>query len=319
MRLSGLFSDPKSVDFIEKVMAGAGFAPSTRLALSPGILRMRSPTSPPSADSAEKDREEEEQQQQPPRDFNPTPPNHDDAVSESEEIIFSIVDELLLKTGIRAEEIDVVVTTCSCFAPVPSLAASVVNRFGMRADVLTASLVSFVFVVFGFFQGSLGLEKRGKRRKNSPKKFKFQAGAGCGGNVVAIDLASRVLRSLPRSTKGRFAVVVCTENITNNWSVAAFYFFFNFLFLDLDLDRGGLNVEKNSPKTFNFSTQVHRQRQVHAPLQRHLPRRRGRVPLDHGRGRRQRESERQQIPLGRGGEDAFGERRRRIPLHGPGL
>ena len=53
--------------------------------------------------------------------------------------------------------------------------------------------------------------------KKITEKLFSQAGAGCGGIVVAIDLAARILRSLPRSTKGRFAVVVCTENITNNW------------------------------------------------------------------------------------------------------
>lgn len=134
MRLSGLFSDPGSVDFIEKVMKGAGFAPATRLALSPGILKMKSP---------EKDEEPDSSPAAVSPSFTPTPPNHDDAVFESETIIFAVVDELLLKSGVAPEDVDAVVTTCSCFAPVPSLAASVVNRFGMRADVLTASLVSF--------------------------------------------------------------------------------------------------------------------------------------------------------------------------------
>ena len=159
MRLSGLFSDPASVDFIEKVMAGAGFAPATRLALSPGILKMRSASPCLAEDGGEEGRQQQQQQQQqqqhqhqhqhkqqqqqplPRARVKPTPPNHDDAVLESEEIIFSVVDELLLKSGASAADVDVVVTTCSCFAPVPSLAASVVNRFGMRADVLTASLV----------------------------------------------------------------------------------------------------------------------------------------------------------------------------------
>jgi len=146
MRLSGLFSDPASVDFIEKVMAGAGFAPATRLALSPGILKMRSASPCPAEDGGEEGRQQQQHQQQqqqplPRARVKPTPPNHDDAVLESEEIIFSVVDELLLKSGASATDVDVVVTTCSCFAPVPSLAASVVNRFGMRVDVLTASLV----------------------------------------------------------------------------------------------------------------------------------------------------------------------------------
>lgn len=226
MRLSGLFSDPGSVDFIEKVMKGAGFAPATRLALSPGILKMKSP---------EKDDEPGSSSASVSRSL-PTPPNHEDAVFESETIIFAVVDELLLKSGVAPEDVDVVVTTCSCFAPVPSLAASVVNRFGMRADVLTASLVS-QFFLFSFFCGWGSRKKnRGKkvahqksffRRKKNLKK-KSKAGAGCGGNVVAIDLAARILRSLPRTSKGRFAVVVCTENITKNWSVSLFFASFYF-------------------------------------------------------------------------------------------
>ena len=208
MRLSGLFSDPSSVDFIEKVMKSAGFAHETRLPLSPGILKMKS-----SSDAAL------------PSASRPTPPNHDDAVFESETIIHSVVDELLLKSGLAASDVDVVITTCSCFAPVPSLAASVVNRFGMRADVLTASLVRKNKFFGTFLRGNLALGKKSNKKKNAHQMFLkkiteklfSQAGAGCGGNVVAIDLAARILRSLPRSTKGRFAVVVCTENITNNW------------------------------------------------------------------------------------------------------
>ena len=184
MRLSGLFSDPSSVDFIEKVMRGAGFGPSTRLALSPGILKMKSPL-PAASDSStaaaaegkeeeeEEDREEERESGSSPatpvpaaaRSSLPTPPNHDDAVFESETIIFSVVDELLLKSGLAAEDVDAVVTTCSCFAPVPSLAASVVNRFGMRADVLTASLVSFFIIILNF-------SRKTKKKMLTKKNFR---------------------------------------------------------------------------------------------------------------------------------------------------
>ena len=43
--------------------------------------------------------------------------------------------------GLRATEIDVVVTNMCTFAPTPSLSALLVHRFGMRADTLTYSLV----------------------------------------------------------------------------------------------------------------------------------------------------------------------------------
>ena len=42
--------------------------------------------------------------------------------------------------GLRATEIDVVVTNMCTFAPTPSLSALLVHRFGMRPDTLTYSL-----------------------------------------------------------------------------------------------------------------------------------------------------------------------------------
>ena len=43
--------------------------------------------------------------------------------------------------GLRATEIDAVVTNMCTFAPTPSLSALLVHRFGMRPDTLTYSLV----------------------------------------------------------------------------------------------------------------------------------------------------------------------------------
>ena len=37
-------------------------------------------------------------------------------------------------------QIDIVVVSCSCFAPTPSMAAMAVHKFGMRRDVLTYNL-----------------------------------------------------------------------------------------------------------------------------------------------------------------------------------
>ena len=47
---------------------------------------------------------------------------------------------MLDKTGIRPDQVDVVVTNCSIFNPVPSLSAMLVNKFKMRDDVRTFSL-----------------------------------------------------------------------------------------------------------------------------------------------------------------------------------
>ena len=56
-------------------------------------------------------------------------------------------------------QIDIVVVSCSCYAPTPSMAACLVNKFGMRRDVLTYQL----------------------------------AGMGCGSSTVCVDMVKRLL------------------------------------------------------------------------------------------------------------------------------
>lgn len=122
-----------------------------------------------------------------------------DSLDETEMIMYEIVDDLLKKTGRDPKEIDAVITSCSCFAPTPSMAAMLVNKFRMRQDVLTYSM----------------------------------AGMGCSSSLVCIDLAKHLLQALPN----RRILVVNHENITNNWSVVSWEererasFFFGFLFL----------------------------------------------------------------------------------------
>jgi len=56
-----------------------------------------------------------------------------------------------------------VIVSCSCYAPTPSMAACLVNRFRMRRDVLTYHL----------------------------------AGMGCSSSLVCVDLAKRLLQARP--------------------------------------------------------------------------------------------------------------------------
>ena len=299
MRLSGLFSDPASVDFIEKVMAGAGFAPGTRLALSPGILKMRSASPCLAEDGGEEGRQQQQQQQQqqqhqhqhqhqhkqqqqqplPRARVKPTPPNHDDAVLESEEIIFSVVDELLLKSGASAADVDVVVTTCSCFAPVPSLAASVVNRFGMRADVLTASLVRVSCLERFWLSGGGRKERKReenwltqknptstsleKKNPNILKKSIRPEPAAAGTSSSSIWLPASCVPCLARRRAGSpSSSAPRTSPITGQ----LLSFFPSFFFSHPDLGCAAPSRrEKNSQtqkklKKKNFRPQVHRQR-----------------------------------------------------------
>eukprot|EP00879_Flechtneria_rotunda_P000401 GHRR01000495.1.p1 GENE.GHRR01000495.1~~GHRR01000495.1.p1 ORF type:complete len:487 (+),score=167.61 GHRR01000495.1:833-2293(+) len=90
---------------------------------------------------------------------------------------YSCIQELLEKTGVRAGQINFVITNSSLFNPTPSLSASIMNQFGM-----------------------------GKRTKGYSL-----GGMGCSAGVIAIDLAREMLELYPNS----YALVVSHENITN--------------------------------------------------------------------------------------------------------
>ena len=75
-------------------------------------------------------------------------------------------------------QIGVVMVSCTCFAPSPSLAAMLVHRFGLPATVLTYN--------FG--------------------------GMGCSSSLVCVDLAQHLLAALPNT----LALIVNHENISNN-------------------------------------------------------------------------------------------------------
>merc|ERR1719453_1180885 len=96
-------------------------------------------------------------------------------------MMFQAVDDLLKASRTRPEDVDIPIVNCSLFCPTPSLSAMIVNRFGMRSDVLSYNL----------------------------------GGMGCSASVIAVDLASRLLTSA--ENKNCRAIVVSTENITQNW------------------------------------------------------------------------------------------------------
>jgi hypothetical protein len=66
-------------------------------------------------------------------------------------------------SGVLEVQVDVVITSCSCFAPTPSMAAMIVNRFKMRSNVSTYSL----------------------------------GGMGCSSSLICVDLAKNHLRVRP--------------------------------------------------------------------------------------------------------------------------
>ncbi|KAJ8436650.1 hypothetical protein Cgig2_029896 [Carnegiea gigantea] len=108
----------------------------------------------------------------------PPEPTMQRARDEAHLVIFSAVDELLKKTGLRPKDIGILVTNCSIFCPSPSLSSVIINKYKMRSAIKSFSL----------------------------------SGMGCSASPIAVDLASRLLKVQPNSC----ALVVSTEIITPN-------------------------------------------------------------------------------------------------------
>nr|AAW34167.1 beta-ketoacyl-CoA synthase [Diacronema lutheri] len=101
------------------------------------------------------------------------------ARKEFETVVFTTVDELLAKTGVKPRDIDILVVNCSLFNPTPSLAAIVINHYQMKDSVQSYSL----------------------------------GGMGCSAGLISIHLAKDLLQVYPRKR----ALVISTENITQNF------------------------------------------------------------------------------------------------------
>ncbi|KAG2449792.1 hypothetical protein HYH02_005315 [Chlamydomonas schloesseri] len=103
----------------------------------------------------------------------------ENARKEFEMVVFPIIEELLQRTGVHPKQIGILVLNCSLFNPTPSLTAMIINKFKMRSSILSYNL----------------------------------AGMGCSASPISIDLAKQLLQLHPSS----YALVVSTENITQNW------------------------------------------------------------------------------------------------------
>ncbi|KAL1353707.1 3-ketoacyl-CoA synthase 4-like isoform X1 [Arachis hypogaea] len=101
------------------------------------------------------------------------------ARAEAEEVMFGALDSLFQNTNLKPKAIGILVVNCSLFNPTPSLSAMIVNKYKLRGNIKSFNL----------------------------------GGMGCSAGVIAIDLAKDLLQ-VHRNT---YAVVVSTENITQNW------------------------------------------------------------------------------------------------------
>ncbi|KAH9319203.1 hypothetical protein KI387_020972 [Taxus chinensis] len=109
----------------------------------------------------------------------PPQPSMAAAREEAEQVMYGALDNLFQKTGLKPKDIGILVVNCSLFNPTPSLSAMIVNKYKLRGNVRSFNL----------------------------------GGMGCSAGVIAIDLAKDMLQV----HGGTYAVVVSTENITQNW------------------------------------------------------------------------------------------------------
>lgn len=105
--------------------------------------------------------------------------NMKEARAEAELVMFGALDSLFSKTGIRPQEISILIVNCSLFNPTPSLSSMIVNHYKLRPDIISINL----------------------------------GGMGCSAGIISIDLAKQLLKANPNS----YAVVLSMENITLNW------------------------------------------------------------------------------------------------------
>ncbi|CAI9777838.1 unnamed protein product [Fraxinus pennsylvanica] len=109
----------------------------------------------------------------------PPRPSMQAAREEAQQVMFGALENLFANTNIKPKDIGILVVNCSLFNPTPSLSAMIVNKYKLRGNILSFNL----------------------------------GGMGCSAGVIAVDLAKDLLQ-VHRNT---YAVVVSTENITQNW------------------------------------------------------------------------------------------------------
>ncbi|KAG6637611.1 3-ketoacyl-CoA synthase 20-like [Carya illinoinensis] len=103
----------------------------------------------------------------------------EEARKEAAMLMFGAIDQLLAKTKIKVKDIGILVVNCSVFTPTPSLSAMVVNQYKLRGNILSYNL----------------------------------GGMGCSAGLISVDLAKRLLQSLPNS----YALLVSMESMNLNW------------------------------------------------------------------------------------------------------
>ncbi|KAJ0791291.1 putative very-long-chain 3-oxoacyl-CoA synthase [Helianthus annuus] len=102
----------------------------------------------------------------------------DESRREMEMSVFGSVDMLLAKTGVRCEDIGILIVNCCIYNTMPSLSSMIVNKYKLKDCILSYNLV----------------------------------GMGCSAGLMAIGLAQQLLQVHDDS----YALVVSAESITEN-------------------------------------------------------------------------------------------------------
>ncbi|KAL6899672.1 hypothetical protein ACP4OV_006330 [Aristida adscensionis] len=108
------------------------------------------------------------------------------ARAEVELVVFSAIDDLLAKTGLSLDDIDILIVNCSVFCPVPSLTDMIINRYKLPEAIRSVQL----------------------------------SGMGCSAGLISLGLARDLLRVASPSGAAQ-APVVSTEIITPNYYAGA--------------------------------------------------------------------------------------------------
>ncbi|XP_039120119.1 3-ketoacyl-CoA synthase 12-like [Dioscorea cayenensis subsp. rotundata] len=103
----------------------------------------------------------------------------DDALFEMDESFEHSIGDVLANSGVKPTDIDILIVNVSMFAPEPSLASRIVNKFKMRDDIKIYNL----------------------------------SGMGCSASIIAVDLIQRTFMS----EFNKLALIFTSESITPNW------------------------------------------------------------------------------------------------------
>ncbi|KAI3801036.1 hypothetical protein L1987_29137 [Smallanthus sonchifolius] len=106
-------------------------------------------------------------------------PSMEDARREVEMTVFGSLDMLLAKTGVKCQDIGILIVNCCIYNTEPSLSSMIVNRYKFRDNIITYNLV----------------------------------GMGCSAGLMAIGLAKQLLQV----NRNSYALIVSTESITENF------------------------------------------------------------------------------------------------------